>query len=91
MKRGCLTVLVVFFIAVAAVVLGYKYKYPDHSYRYRLTVNFEVDGQIHSGSSVIEVTWHGHPVIGDGGPFGPSIKGQAALVDLAGHGVVVAL
>ena len=69
---------------------GYWYKYPNYSYRYRLTVNIEVDGKIHSGSSVIEVKWRGGPVIGDGGPFGPSVKGQAALVDLGDRGMVVA-
>ena len=90
MKRGCLTTLIVLAFCVGALVVGYKYKYPDYSYRFRLTVNIEVDGKIHSGSSVIEVKWRGGPVIGDGGPFGPSVKGQAALVDLEDRGVVVA-
>jgi hypothetical protein len=90
MKRGCLTSIVVLFVGVGVLVLGYKDKYPDYSYRYRLTVNIEVDGKIHSGSSVIEVKWRGGPVVGDGGPFGPSTKGQAALVDLGDRGVVVA-
>jgi hypothetical protein len=90
MKRGCLTVLVVLVVGAGALVAGYKYKYRDYSYRYRLTVNIEVDGKLHSGSSVIEVKWSGGPVIGDGGPFGPSVKGQAALVDLGERGVVVA-
>src|SRR5260370_3892357 len=89
MKRGCLTTLVVFALSVGALLAGYWYKYPDYSYRYRLTVNIEVDGKIHSGSSVIEVKWRGGPVIGDGGPFGPSVKGQAALVDLGDRGMVV--
>jgi hypothetical protein len=90
MKRGCLTTLVVFALSVGALLAGYWYKYPDYSYRYRLTVNIEVDGKVHSGSSVIEVKWRGGPVVGDGGPFGPSVKGQAALVDLGDRGVVVA-
>src|SRR5262245_37102635 len=90
MKRGWLTALVVLMLSAGALVAGYRYKYPDYTYRYRLTVNIEVDGKIHSGSSVIEVKWRGGPVIGDGGPFGPSVKGQAALVDLGDRGVVVA-
>jgi len=90
MKRGCLTTLVVLAFCVGALVVGYKYKYRDYSYRYRLTLNIEVDGKIHSGSSVIEVKWRGGPVVGDGGPFGPSVKGQAALVNLGDRGIVVA-
>lgn len=90
MKRGCLTTLLVLALCVGALVAGYRYKYRDYSYRYRLTVNIEVDGKVHSGSSVIEVKWRGGPVVGDGGPFGPSVKGQAALVDLGDRGVVVA-
>ncbi|WP_334405556.1 hypothetical protein [Bradyrhizobium sp. AZCC 2289] len=69
---------------------GYKYKYPDYSYRYRLTVNIEVDGKIHSGSSVIEVKWLGGPELGDVGAYSPTLRGQAALVDLGQKGVVVA-
>ena len=69
---------------------GYWYKYPNYSYRYRLTVKIEVDGKIHSGSSVIEVTWHGGPEIGDVGRYTPTLKGQAALVDLGDKGVIVA-
>lgn len=90
MKRSLLIALVVLVLGAGGLVAGYRYKYPDYSYRYRLTVNIEVDGKIHSGSSVIEVKWRGGPVIGDGGPFGPSVKGQAALVDLGERGVVVA-
>jgi hypothetical protein len=90
MKRGCITTLIVLVFCVGTLAAGYWYKYPDYSYRYRLTVNIEVDGKVHTGSSVIEVKWSGGPVVGDGGPFGPSVKGQAALVDLGDRGVVVA-
>ncbi|TPQ31421.1 hypothetical protein C2U70_24005 [Bradyrhizobium guangdongense] len=90
MKRGFFAAFIVLVLSVGALVVGYRYKYPDYTYRYRLTVNIEVDGKVHSGSSVIEVKWRGGPVIGDGGPFGPSVKGQAALVDLGDRGVVVA-
>jgi hypothetical protein len=90
MKRGCLITLVVLLLAAGALVVGYNYKYPNYTYRYRLTVNIELDGKLHSGSSVIEVTWHGGPEIGDVGPYSPTMRGQAALVDLEDRGVVVA-
>lgn len=89
MKRGCLTTLVVFALCVGALVAGYKYKYPDYSYRYRLTVNIEVDGKIHSGSSVIEVTWYAH-FLPELVSFSPELRGEAALVDLGSQGVIVA-
>ena len=90
MKRGFLTAFVVIVLSIGALVVGYMYKYPNYTYRYRLTVNIEVDGKVHSGSSVIEVTWHGGPEIGDVGPYTPTIRGQAPLVDLGVRGIVVA-
>jgi hypothetical protein len=75
------------FVAAAAL---YYWKYPNYSYRYRLTVEIESDGQVRSGSSVIQVTWHGGPEIGDVGRYSPTLKGQAALVDLKPRGVIVA-
>jgi hypothetical protein len=90
MKRGYLTSLVVLVLGIGVLVVGYWYKYPNYACRYRLTVNIEVDGKLHSGSSVIEVTWHGGPEIGDVGPYSPTMRGQAALVDLEDRGVVVA-
>ena len=90
MKRGCLTSFVVLVLGIGVLVAGYWYKYPNYTCRYRLTVDIEVDGKLHSGSSVIEVTWHGQPDIGPGGPYHPTIRGQAALVDLGDRGVVVA-
>lgn len=86
MKRGCLIALV---LGIAAMVVLYKHFYPTHSYRYRLTVNIEADGKVHSGSSVVEVTWYAH-FLPELVSFSPELRGQAALVDLGNHGVVVA-
>ena len=90
MKRGCLTTLVVFALGIGVLVAGYWYKYPNYTYRYRLTVNIEIDGKVHSGSSVIEVTWSKHPELPNAGSFSPILRGQAAMVDLGERGVVVA-
>ncbi len=90
MKRGYLIALLVLALGIGAMVIAYNYFYPTHSYRYRLTVNIEVGGKVHSGSSVIEVTWRGHPEIPEAGSYSPELRGQAALVDLGSHGVVVA-
>ncbi len=54
--RKLAVILVSILVAlIAAAVIWYKWNFPTTSYRYRLTVAVEVDGQIHSGSSVIEV------------------------------------
>jgi hypothetical protein len=89
MKRGCLTTLIVLVLGIGVLVAGYMYKYPSYTYRYRLTVNIEVDGKIHSGSSVIEVTWYAHP-LPEAVSFTSKLRGQAALVDLGSSGVLIA-
>jgi hypothetical protein len=90
MKRGCLTVLIVFALCIAALVGCYMYEYPVYAYRYRLTVNIELDGRVHSGSSVIEIGWQEGIKLGNSGGFAPIIRGQAPVVDLEDRGVVVA-
>lgn len=81
-------------LAVALLIGGaiawWKIEYPTYSYRYRLTLAIEINGKVHTGSSVIEIVWGGGPEIGDVGHYHPSIRGQAALVDLGPHGVVIA-
>lgn len=82
-------------IAFAAVVAGfalYKISYPTHTYRYRMTVNVEVDGQMRSGSSVIEAHVSKQPVFLPGvNPLGYSERGEAVFVDLGGQRNIVAL
>jgi hypothetical protein len=83
-------VALVIVLLIGGGVVWWKITYPSYSYRYRLTFAIEVDGKIHTGSSVIEITWHGGPELGDVGPYYPSIRGQAVLVDLGARGAVVA-
>jgi hypothetical protein len=84
MKRSLFFVL----LALVAVVAAYEYFYPAYSYRYRLTVNIEADGKLHTGSSVIDVTWSAFCL--PDYHFNPELGGQAVLVDLGRRGVVVA-
>jgi hypothetical protein len=90
MNRGCLTAFVALVLGVGALVAGYMLTYPVYAYRYRLTINIELDGKVHSGSSVIEIGWQEGIKLGDSGGFAPIIRGQAAVVDLGDRGVVVA-
>ena len=77
---------------IVAVVALYKIKYPTYAYRYRMTVNVEVDGQMRSGSSVIEVRVNKQPVFLPGvNPLEYSERGEAAFVDLGAGRNIVAL
>lgn len=78
------------FAAIVAGVILYRVIYPTHTYRYRMTVNVEVDGQMRSGSSVIEVKVNERPAIIIN-PVQISAKGEAAFVDLGGQRNLVAL
>jgi hypothetical protein len=79
---------------IAAALLGLygaiQDVYPTYSYRYRLTIAIEIDGKVHSGSSVIEVIWRGQPDFPGAGSFTPHVRGQAVYVDLESHGAIVA-
>ena len=88
MRRGWVNALVALVVGIAAMVAVYKHFYPTYSYRYRLTVNTEVDGKTHSGSSVIEVTWYAFFL--PSFHFVPELRGQATVVDLGDRGVVAA-
>lgn len=82
-------------IAVVVVVISvvfFKIAYPTYSYRYRMTVNVEVDGQLRSGSSVIEAQVSRQPVfLPDVNPLEYSERGEAIFVDLGQQRNIVAL
>ncbi len=81
-------------VCLAAVIGGAvawcQINYPTYTYRYRLTLALEVDGKLHTGSSVIEISWVGQPYIPGAGSFVPRVRGQAAFIDFGSRGVVVA-
>jgi len=89
--RGLTRILAVVAAAIVATWLVFSAYLPSYSHRYRLTVEIESDGQVRTGSSVIEVRWRRQPVVGDAPPWVSSIKGQAPLVDLDKRGVVLAM
>jgi hypothetical protein len=64
--------------------------YPRYSYRYRMTVEVDVDGTLRTGSSVIQVTAQKQPVwIWGVVPVLYGVKGEAVFVDLGkGRNVV---
>ena len=90
MKHPIAVVAVVF--AFGALLFGLAF--PTFALRDRLTINVEVDGQIRTGSSVIEARWSMWPQ-GLSGLFGGGYGncrpyGNVPLVDLGPHGVLLA-
>lgn len=84
--------VIVVLILIAIPVVWYMWNFPTASYRYRLSIAVETDGQVHSGSSVIEV-WYGfNPkwVPPAWGVYNVRIEGQAVLIDLGARGALVA-
>jgi hypothetical protein len=79
---------------VAAIVALYWLNFPTYSHRYRLTIAVEVDGQVHTGSSVIEARFHFWPQfvakLSNGNQYAYDVTGQAVLVDLGTRGALVA-
>jgi hypothetical protein len=66
--------------------------YPTYSYRYRLQLSIEVDGKVHTGASVIEVTWRTGPNAEVPGVISAQgfVRGQAPIIDVGSRGVVIA-
>jgi hypothetical protein len=82
-------------IAVALVIVGayaaYQIAFPIYTHRYRLTVEVEVDGKVHSGSSVLQVSARQQPnVFPEAGAL-TWLNGEAVFVDLGRAGNIVAI
>lgn len=79
-------------VLIAGAVIGYISAYPTYTYRYRMTVEVEVDGRIHSGSSVVEVQLVTQPRITTETPrVRAKVHGEAVFVELGGGRNVIAL
>ena len=76
---------------VVSFIIWYKIACPTYTYRYRMTVEVLVDGQVKSGSSVIEVNVSKQPKIGSAPAQVSRVKGEAIFVDLGKGRNVVAL
>lgn len=87
LRNTALALLVLIVGAVGAIWLAY----PSYTHRYRLTIEIEVDGQVRSGSSVIEVRWQKQPELGSAPPWTSSIRGQAPSVSIDGGVLLAAL
>ena len=80
------------FLAIIAIaVLAYKLAYPTYTYRYKITVEVEVDGQVRSGASVIEVRLVRQPEALGAPRVLPKVSGDAVFVDLGNGRNLIAL
>jgi hypothetical protein len=87
MRKSVIIVVILIAIPVALCQLNF----PSVSYRYRLAVAVQTDGQVHSGSSVIELFFRINPKWLPPGPtYNVIVTGQAVLIDLGGRGALVA-
>jgi hypothetical protein len=79
-------------LAVVGAFALYKLSYPTYSCRYRMTVNVEVDGQLRSGSSVVEFAvvkqMQFLPTVN---PKRFEAEGEAVYVDLGSQRRLIAL
>jgi hypothetical protein len=86
------TIVLAIVLLIGGAVLFYKAVFPTYSsYRYRMTVEVEVNGKVHSGASVIEVTITRQPQVGSAPPYVHHIRGDAIFVDLDKGRNVIAL
>jgi hypothetical protein len=81
-------------VFVALLLVGlygcFKATFPTYANRFRLTMAFNIDGQVYSGSSVIEVRWQDQQVFLPNMPYAPNVRGQAVFNDLGRRGAIVA-
>jgi hypothetical protein len=79
-------------LAVLVLVASYRIAYPTYTYRYRMTINVAVGGEVRSGSSVIEVSVGKHPkIFPDEAVLSESVRGEAVFVDLGDNRNVIGL
>ena len=83
---------IIVLILIAIPVVWFWASFPTASYRYRLTIAVEVDGQVYSDSSVIEVWYRFNPqwLWQLFNVYNMRLQGQAVLIDLGTRGTLVA-
>jgi hypothetical protein len=81
-------------VAAFSLYFFYYWYFGSHTYRYRITVDVEVDGKVQSGSGIWQAQWQQYPwwmITGGSSNWSGTETGEAPVVDLVGHGVLVAI
>lgn len=87
-------VMVAFLMVVIAVAIGFAFlvnKYPEGSWRYKMTVTVETPEGIKTGSAVREITVKTGPALTPESHAIVEVKGEAVVVDLGQHGTLFTL
>ncbi|MFT3998057.1 MAG: hypothetical protein QM667_11690 [Asticcacaulis sp.] len=79
------------FLGMGALGMSGCAKKRHPNYHYKLTLNFESEGHIYSGSSVVEVKSLEGQTIGNGNVYQEKLKGEGVLVDFGGGKVILSL
>jgi hypothetical protein len=64
--------------------------YPSYTYHYRLTLEIEAAGKVHTGSSVFAVNWRWRAAPDVYGAWTDTVQGQAVAVELGQRGLLLA-
>jgi hypothetical protein len=90
---GCFLFVIILVALIGGLVGWYGQAYPTYTYRFRMTVEVDVGGEIRSGSSIIEVRNSKQPqFLPEVGPVAAAARGDAVYVDLGqGRNVVATL
>jgi hypothetical protein len=78
----------------AVLALLWFYFFPTYHHRYKMTVEIEADGAVHTGVGVVDVRCQWQAPLGQmvgGERISCSLYGRAAVIDLGKRGVVLAL
>lgn len=78
-------------LVISICVVAFMSIFPSYTYRYRMTVEVQVDGKICSGSSVIQVRVTKQPQVLNQAVEMHAVSGEAAFVDLGEGRNVIAL
>jgi hypothetical protein len=75
-------------LGVVAVLFMFQYYATVKTFRYRLTMEIEADGKLHTASSIIEVKY----IIEYDGlkQWNTQVRGVAPMIDLGKHGTIIA-
>ena len=68
----------------------FHFSYPSYTHHYRLTLEVEAAGEVHSGSGVIAVAWHWREPPDVYRAWSDTVQGQAVAVDLGRRGLLIA-
>jgi hypothetical protein len=82
-------------IGLVCVLAGaWFYYFPTYHHRYKMTVEIEADGEIHTGTGLVDVRYFWQePLKGLAGGAGTSnsMRGRAPIIDLGKRGLILAL